>query len=178
MTRLQVYAGIGSRETPIPIQNIMTQFAESAVKTHVLRSGGASGADSAFFVGAKQGCDDTNLKLQDRIEIYLPWDGFGGFSTDKQDFTYLATHASHIIAEKYHPAYHKLSNAGQCLMARNSQQILGRLLTRPVDFVVCYTSDGKASGGTGQAIRIAEDRNIPVYNLFHKEAFQFIKNLF
>ena len=38
----------------------------------------------------------------------------------------------------------------------------------PSNFVVCYTPDGKASGGTGQAIRIAEYYNIPIYNLFYE----------
>lgn len=175
MSKLITYAGIGSRETPMPIQTIMTQFATAASKTHVLRSGGATGADDAFFRGAKAGCDRYNLKYEDRIELFLPWDGFGGFSNEKDNFVYLATLASHIIAEKYHPAYHKLTDAGKSLMARNSMQVLGRLLTDKTNFVVCYTSDGKASGGTGQAIRIAENRGIPVYNLFHKNAYQFCK---
>jgi len=175
MARLSIYAGIGSRETPIPIQNVMTKFATAVSKTHVLRSGGATGADDAFYQGAKTGCDKHKLKYKNHIEIFLPWDGFEGFYTEKHDFVYLASLASHMIAEKYHPKYNKLTDAGKSLMARNSQQILGRLLTNRVDFVVCYTSDGKASGGTGQAIRIAEDKGIPVYNLFYQEAFHFCK---
>lgn len=39
-------------------------------------------------------------------------------------------------------------------------------------FVVCWTSDGKDSGGTGQALRIARDRNIPVYNLYNKGVYE------
>lgn len=30
---------------------------------------------------------------------------------------------------------------------------------------ICVDKDGKANGGTGQAIRIAEYYNIPVFNL-------------
>lgn len=52
--------------------------------------------------------------------------------------------------------------------------MLGPKLDSPVNFVVCWTSDGKASGGTGQALRIAADPAyaIPVFNLFDPKADQ------
>ena len=43
--------------------------------------------------------------------------------------------------------------------------LLGEALDRPVDAVVCWTAGGRSEGGTGMAIRIAEDRGIPVFNL-------------
>jgi hypothetical protein len=43
--------------------------------------------------------------------------------------------------------------------------------------VVCWTSDGKASGGTGQAIRIAKYYEIPTYNLNNKEEKRDLTNL-
>jgi hypothetical protein len=69
------------------------------------------------------------------------------------------------IAEHYHPAWHRLDQGGRLLMGRNSYQVLGPTLDTPVSFVVCWTSDGKASGGTGQALRIAADYGVPVFNL-------------
>lgn len=54
-------------------------------------------------------------------------------------------------------------------------QILGKNLDKPVEFVVCWTKNGKDIGGTGAAIRCALDHGIPVYNLFNeseKAAFQ------
>lgn len=46
------------------------------------------------------------------------------------------------------------------MQARNSHQILGWDLETPTNFVVCYTK-----GGTGQAIRIANHYNIPVFDV-------------
>ena len=39
--------------------------------------------------------------------------------------------------------------------------MLGLTLGRPVDAVVCWSAGGRAEGGTGMAIRIAEARGIP-----------------
>ena len=43
--------------------------------------------------------------------------------------------------------------------------MLGPKLDAPSDFVLCWTEDGEASGGTGQAMRIAAAHGVPVYNL-------------
>ena len=56
------------------------------------------------------------------------------------------------------------------LMARNCYQVLGEDLKSPVDMIICWTPDGKAAGGTGQALRIANDNDIPVFNLFDSNA--------
>ena len=174
MSRKTVYAGIGSRETPVPILSIMTKFAYAVAETHILRTGGALGADDAFYKGAKKWCDEKNHKYENHIEIFLPWDGFNGHKkgNNKHIWSDLPLGAS-MIAEKYHPKYEKLKEPAQKLMARNTQQIMGRLLHEHTDFVVCYTSDGRDSGGTGQALRIARDLNIPVFNLFHREAYHY-----
>lgn len=58
-------------------------------------------------------------------------------------------------------------------MIRNAYQVLGKNLKSPVKFVLCYTDDGcqtdaertRKTGGTGQAITIADFNNIPVINL-------------
>lgn len=54
---------------------------------------------------------------------------------------------------------------GWMFMSRNVYQVLGPNLDDPVEFIICWTKDGKASGGTGQAIRIANDYGVPVFNL-------------
>lgn len=60
------------------------------------------------------------------------------------------------------------------MMGRNAFQVLGRGFAEPVEFVVCWTPKysvdeaGRvcdASGGTGQAVRIAYALGIPVYHL-------------
>jgi hypothetical protein len=41
--------------------------------------------------------------------------------------------------------------------------------------VVCWTKDGKSSGGTGQALRIAEYYSIPIFNLKNDGAIEQLK---
>jgi hypothetical protein len=69
------------------------------------------------------------------------------------------------LAKKFHPAYQKLSYGAKKMMHRNSNQVMGKDMNTPCDFIICWTKDGKATGGTGQAIRIATSMGIPVYNL-------------
>jgi hypothetical protein len=150
------YAGIGSRTTPSNILKEMTKIASFLEKYgFILRSGAAVGADTAFEEG---------VSSPDNCEIFLPWKGF---SSSSSSLCY-PPKAAFDIAKKFHPAWHKLSSAIEKLMARNSQQVLGKNLDEHSEFLICWTADGKASGGTGQAIRIAHAYNIPVYNLFNE----------
>jgi hypothetical protein len=150
------YAGIGARKTPDNILKEMTKIAAFLEKYgYTLRSGAAPGADSAFELG---------VTSSDNCEIFLPWPKFASssskFSKPSQD--------ARNVAALFHPAWMKLSDAVKKLMARNSHQVLGQSLQEHSDFVVCWTPDGKASGGTGQAIRIADGHSIPVFNLFNE----------
>lgn len=148
------YTGIGARKTPPGILQTMTSIARILdQKGYTLRSGAAPGADTAF----EQGVSDV------APEIYLPWPRFN----DSKSHRVVEMPEAFKIAEKYHPRWKQLSGAVQKLMARNVHQILGPQLVHPSDFVVCWTADGKASGGTGQALRLAKACNIPIYNLFN-----------
>lgn len=157
------YAGIGSRETPTDVQCQMVRistFLES--KGYCLRSGHAPGADMAF---------EDGITTTENKQIFVPWPGFNG--ADKTAISLNPnTHNYDVlvkVAKHFHPAWNRLLQPAQKLMIRNVNQILGTTLI-PDDFsqfVVCWTRDGKASGGTGQAIRIANHYNIPVYNLFN-----------
>ncbi len=144
------YAGIGSRETPPDIQELMTKIAATLARLGlILRSGAADGADTAFEVGAGH-----------KAEIYLPWLGFKGHPSDL-----LPSKDAFIMAEKFHPAWHKCSQAARKLHARNCHQVLGKDLNTPSAFVICWTKDALGGGGTGQAIRIAKAHNIYVHDL-------------
>lgn len=155
MRKEKYYAGIGSRKTPLTLYDqikSISKYLEN--KGYILRSGGAGGADKFFE-------ESVNEK-----EIYLPWKGFNSNSSR----LYAITEEALKMAKKYHPNWSSLSDAGKKLMARNCYQVLGIDLKTPVEFIVCYTPDGKASGGTGQALRISKDLNIPVFNLFDPES--------
>lgn len=151
---MKIYAGIGSRGTPQGVLDYMERIAYVlAQEGYVLRSGAAQGADSAFEAGAK--------RANGKREIFIPWRSFSKDPTHVVGVTKEAID----IAARYHPAWHRLSYGVKKLMARNVMQVLGQDFNTPVDFIICWTKDGKASGGTGQALRIAADYNIPIYNM-------------
>jgi hypothetical protein len=152
---MKYYTGIGARETPPEILNIMTAVAQKLQSLgYILRSGGARGADTAFEEGAG-----------DKVNIYLPFHGFRHKERPRKasDFTY--TQEAMDLAKKYHPAWSRCSYEAQKYHARNSHQVLGRDLKTPSEFIICWTKDGDMVGGTSQALRIATDYHIPIYNL-------------
>jgi hypothetical protein len=162
----EFYAGIGSRKTPEPILEEIVKIGQYLAKQgYVLRSGGADGADTAF----EQGCDLENGEK----EIFLPWKGFNDNSSElylkSKEIKEEIRKQTFELAAKYHPAWNYLSYGAKCLMARNGMQVLGRNLNEPVLFIVCYSLGGLKHGGTSQALRIAHDRNIPIFNLANEE---------
>ena len=133
----------------------MSSLAESlSDEGHVLRSGAARGADSYF---------EKRAVLK---EIFLPWEGFNNRSSKETGVHHCPEEWQRDIAMKYHPRWIFLNRRARLLMMRNACQIFGPRLGSPkTDFVLCWTPDGKDSGGTGQALRIARDLEIPVFNL-------------
>jgi hypothetical protein len=175
MTDKQLYyAGIGSRQTPDYALELMEALARKLREdSFILRTGHAPGADQAFECGA-----------EDRAQIFLPWRSFEQDTPfyavrDEQYHTNFPsifdqpTEEAYRIAMEHHPAWHALSNGAASLHARNVHQILGPNLARPtpVEFVICWTPDGQASGGTGQAMRIAEAHEIPIWNLYDEDTW-------
>lgn len=160
------FAGIGSRSTPDPVLQVMRKVAHRLSELgYTLLSGGAAGADSAF----EEGCFN-------RKEIYLPWPGFRHLQG--RHCVTLPSAEAFRVAEAIHPAWKRLNDTAQALMARNSHQVLGADLRSPVDFVVCWTPDGceseatrsRTTGGTGQAIALADRWRITGVNLAHGKA--------
>lgn len=160
---MKYYAGIGSRSAPKAICDKMTTIAVRLEAIgYTLRSGGATGADTAF---AK---DVTNK------QIFLPWDDFNG-----QRLSYAVPLGAYTIAQNHHPAWDHLTPASKKMMARNAMQILGPELNSPSEFVICWTPDGcinaqerkSTTGGTGQAIAHASCVGIPVFNLARNDHY-------
>ena len=148
------YAGIGARQTPEDVCRKMSQAGRAMASLgFTLRSGGAKGADAAF--------ESAALEVPDALtEIYLPFKGFN--RNDSQ--MYGSCREARKIASHYHPRWNILSDVGREFHARNVYQILGQDLVTPSDFVLCWTPGGRVVGGTGQALRIAHDHNIPILN--------------
>lgn len=156
---MPTYAGIGSRRTPEHILTVMGALGVVlGLQGWTLRTGGAPGADQAFQGGA--------ARANGPIELFLPW---GTFEEDAlapilTAETWIWRDPSPValeMASKHHPAWPRLKQGAQKLMARNCHQILGGELNSRVDLVVCYTPDGSLNGqgpdtgGTGMALRVA-----------------------
>lgn len=152
---MKIYAGVGSRETPPDILEIIQYAAEAlADMGWVLRSGHAPGADQMFEAWAAG-----------RAEIYLPWPTFepqvpvAGACYDRP------TGAAYRLAAEHHPAWEKLTRGAKALHARNSHQVLGRDLQTPVSFVLAWSNGNLFAGGTAQTVRIAQAHGIPCLHL-------------
>lgn len=155
------YCGIGSRISPPEILAMMTNLASYLERcSMILRSGGAEGADTAFQKG---------VCYVDNMSIFIPWNGFNGLYHDLTDGVICLDKSKETalreIAKKYHPAWDRCSQGAQKLHTRNVLQILGEDGNTPCSFVICWTPKGNLEGGTAQALRIAIDYKIPIYNL-------------
>lgn len=156
------YAGIGARSCPLNILNDMTHLSTTLNGMgYTLRSGNADGADFAFAKGVED----------EKAQIWLPWKNFNiGFQRIHPQHTYRLIREpddeSWDSINKFHPNGPKLNTIYKKFMARNYRQVRG--LGEPdSEFVICWTHDGTAVGGTGQALRIAKNFNIPIFNLFN-----------
>lgn len=163
---MNAYAGVGSRETPPQILKEMYHVAYTlALASWTLRSGGATGADTAF----EQGCDAA----MGSKEIYLPW----GFYNNNPSVLDTPSLNAMLIASEIHRSWKYLKEPARLLMARNVHQVLGEDLSTPSKFLVCYTKDGCTSyeqysrhtGGTGLAISVASLFDIPVFNMHDRD---------
>jgi len=159
------YAGIGSRNTPKEILNLFERMGEwLAGKGLTLRSGHAQGADLAF----EKGCDNGGGKK----EIFLPWNGFNYVlyheTGNPESVTWTTVGKNAVqVAEKMHPYFSGMKMGARSLMARNTYQVLGECdvnETKPSRFILCYTPGGEGQGGTGQALRIARELDIPIFD--------------
>jgi len=143
------YAGIGSRQTPPAVLKQMTEVARElerkgyTLNTGVTFRGNKEGADKAFD-------DGTNKKNL--------------FSPENQG----SRPREQAIAKEMHPNPNALSPGALKLMARNTNQVFGDNLNKPVDFVLFYAKETKGvrpEGGTGQAVEMARLKGIPTINM-------------
>jgi hypothetical protein len=153
-----IYAGIGSRQTPANIINIIKLIAELlAYDGHTCSTGACKGADQAFAEGA--------LKGNGNLLLHLPWGNYErnwiNSITGNIAINVLRNNNpdAYRSVNKYHPNASKLSSGAIKLHARNY------LIMENADFVICWTPNGITSGGTGQALRMAADKGIKVFNL-------------
>ena len=169
---MKIYAGIGSRQTPRNILIEMRKLAEQLASAGwALRSGGAYGADSAFA----KGCG------RNPRTIYLPWNDYNNLTPKMDCSCYILQgwrmeHA-YDIASCIHPAWDRCSQGVRKLHARNVAIILGPDFNRPANAVICWTPEGRITGGTGLGIKLALEHKIPIYNFASLTASDILSEL-
>lgn len=172
------YCGIGSRVVPPYITGEMTALAHDLCERgYILRSGNAHGSDQAFARGV----------YDDKAQIWLPWPDFNKtFQGQYPNHRYRLVGDECCPGEpdpeawdsidKFHPSPKSLSWEGRKFMARNYRQVKG--WGEPDSkFVICWTHNGEYSGGTAQAMRIADHYQIPILNLAKLTADEVMKEI-
>lgn len=139
---MKFYTGIGSRNTPADELEKLTKIAAHLEWLgYILRSGGAEGADTAFEMGVSR--PDMKVILRPKH----------------------STKESEEVASQIHPMWSACNDYARKLHGRNVQLILGQNLDSPSEFIVAWTYDGKNRGGTRTGLVLAQQRNIPTFNL-------------
>lgn len=166
------YAGIGSREITSTEEGRIHRIAEiMQMKGYLLYSGGADGSDHAFEVGS--GGYGVS---------FLPWPGFNAQLESKTYKVVFHSKESEASVNRWHPMPSKLTRNGRLFMSRNYFQVNGAGGLPRVDFVICCATRKRdeVSGGTGQAVRIANSLKIPVINIrdaYWEREINFIPNV-
>ena len=145
---------IGTRD-PSPEQVALASWAAIMMSGPEHRwwivTGGAYGIDQVAMDGAFEG----------RLRVKLPWASYNrdiipahahiAVLGTEQDYP-----ADYASVDQYHPAPNRLSQGARRLHARNYGIVVGRT-------AVLALPGRDGAGGTGQGIRIAKDREIPLF---------------
>lgn len=160
---------IGSRETPRDMLELLSSIPK-LFPNFLYLSGGAHGADT------------WGVRYAKNKVIFIPFDGFNKHYhngiTIVNPLKLPTYQIAKAVAAKYHPKWNKLPFKVKQMMTRNVHQVLGLDLRTSTSAIICWTADGVTSvttedtGGTGQAIRLASDLGIPVFNFKNEFDYQ------
>lgn len=173
------YAGVGSRETPPEVLEMMFRIGKVLCDMGWDGwSGEAPGADYFFHAGAKASASYG----EGRFSAIIPWQGF---KTEGEVRVYSKPGNNIYLLESFNVSRKAyclgigargtgagLKPGGVALHTRNAIQVLGADLASPVRMVVAYAKEdknGRPKGGTATAINLARHLKIPVINMWTKE---------
>lgn len=176
------YAGVGSRDTPTDVLDVMRRLGKALCNIGYLgMSGEADGADFAFHEGARQSTryDDVGFGA------FLPYNGMRtGRGVIYEDISRGIYDASKFdnwerarqFAFEARGSFNGLGRGGVALHTRNAFQVLSPSLQDPVKRLICWAQPigtrGQVKGGTNTAVQIAHRYNIPVVNLLIDDQMQ------
>ena len=147
----KIYAGIGSHKTPLAILEVMQNLGNVFARHNWLLRSGFS--------------DWVNQVNPEQVELFLPWPDYEQDSLVAGNVVHTPSRIAYDIAAEYHPAWKKCNATARAMHARNVQIVLGVELTESVELVICWTPQGKLTGGTAMAMRVARAWGIEVRNL-------------
>lgn len=168
---------IGSRKLANANQRESAELFYDVAKTcaelgHIIRSGGAAGADYIAELAYFDAINATTAD-PDQVEIYVPWKNFQATRGINNPLHHLhvipsdpvLVQRANEMVYNTHPNPRALSQGALKLHSRNMNQVFGLDLNTPIDLCICWTEHGIKSGGTASAITLCERNNIPVFNL-------------
>ena len=188
MTEQRYYTGIGARDVPNDIVQLMKDIAyRMTTKGYVLRSGAAKGSDTAFETGCK--LNGKYFYESWAGHIYLPTDKFRGRDhlIPEGNCRYFANGNFHskkaadlLESTSVCDFIHKTKARTYNFFTRNVYQVLGLGLDKSSKTVIYYApedEEGNCLGGTRIAVNLAEHYGIPTYNLLHEDRREKIKEI-
>jgi hypothetical protein len=178
------YTGVGSRETPDAILEVMERVGYAlASQGWTLRSGGAVGADQAFERGMFEFVGLDGPYSWTPAEIYLPWSGYEGHYGQTHGGLNILPSAIRLdiereaerIASETHPAWGACKQGARKMHTRNVFQVLGMTLDQPSKMLIAWTrldKHGNPKGGTATAINLANAQGVSTFNLNKDEDYE------
>lgn len=168
----KIFTGVGSRDTPLLMLTLIFYLSRKlASEGWGMRSGGARGADSAFYNGYMDYFNKvTNIHYLN-VTVYVPDHNHKAFHLYRQNCKVLADmdnkDEAYKIAESVIPHWQNCNDYAKSLHSRNAYQVLGDDLKTPSNVFICWTLITKDSikGGTRTAYEIAKNNNIRIINL-------------
>lgn len=172
-----IYTGIGSRELPQRILDIMASLGKKlAGRGYKLRTGDAPGADRAFAIGAEAGRGDKSI--QEVLDLFAPLGNARILPPNIRASRKIPPKEGAVfdellkLVEEFHPlkpkGKHIARNPKFRYHFRNPLQLMGEGMDKPSDFVLAAvnpryfkTKNTRDLGGTGQNLRIAMAKDIP-----------------
>lgn len=176
------FTGIGSRDAPVEILNLMKRIGKAMSDLgYQGRSGYAPGSDTAFYRGAQQSHRFSKIGFENFLPNSWLFDrpDFGNIKPDPQNNIFDATTFKDVYAKardlalEARGSFERLGSGGIELHSRNPFQILGKKLDQPSHIAYFWAQpvgqSGKVKGGTNTAVQIALKFGVKCMNLFHEQ---------
>lgn len=184
MKTQKIFTGVGSRRTPMLIMTVIFYLSRRlAQEGWGLRSGGAIGADTAFYNGYMDFFNKSIDIYHLNVSIYVPDNNHKAFRL-YPNHSVRFDKSSNIdkaleMASTIHPNWEACNAYTKKLHGRNMYQVLGESLNEPSNLYICWAPivGDSIEGGTRTSYEIAKRNNIKIINLANPNHYTKIINL-